>query len=416
MSRKSFAIIGGGLSGCAAALYLQSKGHNVTIYEKDSNLGGVIKDLRFDKKIYFNGPNYLDPNSLLIKLIKKEKFFKRIIDTKNLLYGSYTDIFGVENISDDFAHPISSEKFKKKKNLTLKIKNLLERIQQYPAKTSKNLISWGLRFENELIKIHHDCSHVLGFGRLHFKNSNKEILRLKKKSRFFDMLLGIPNLNKTNHEFYFPKNGYDSFFKYLKKFLESKKIKIKLLTKVSIKEINNKLILTSLKKNIKANYFIWAANPVPLITTLKIGKLDNPIIKTEVITCDLKENKVKIKNQYIQVFSKKSNIFRIYFYNTHKKNKITIELMLNKNKNDIKKELRFAQKILSKFNYDFTFKSPIYKTKQIRHILYTVNDYNKFMKFEKMSKNLNVISGGWYLIGSKAKMNHIQNSIVKLNL
>ena len=90
--------------------------------------------------------------------------------------------------------------------------------------------------------------------------------------------------------------------------------------------------------------------------------------------------------------------------------------MLNKNKNDIKKELRFAQKILSKFNYDFTFKSPIYKTKQIRHILYTVNDYNKFMKFEKMSKNLNVISGGWYLIGSKAKMNHIQNSIVKLNL
>ena len=115
MSRKSFAIIGGGLSGCASALYLQSKGHNVTIYEKDSNLGGVAKDLRFDKKNYFNGPNYLDPNSLLIKLIKKEKFFKRIIDTKNLLYGSYTDIFGVENISDDFAHPISSEKFKKKK-------------------------------------------------------------------------------------------------------------------------------------------------------------------------------------------------------------------------------------------------------------------------------------------------------------
>ena len=64
MKNKTFAIIGGGLSGCASALYLRSKGHNVSIYEKDDSLGGVARDLRFDKKIYFNGPNYLDPNSL----------------------------------------------------------------------------------------------------------------------------------------------------------------------------------------------------------------------------------------------------------------------------------------------------------------------------------------------------------------
>ena len=304
----------------------------------------------------------------------------------------------------------------KKKNLPVKIKNLLERIQQYPVKTSKNLISWCLRFENELIKIHHECSHVLGFGRLYFKNSIKETLKMKKKSKFFDMLLGIPKLNKTNYEFCIPKNGYELFFKYLKKYLENKKIKIELLSKVSIKKIDNKLVLTSSKKKIKANYFVWASNPVPLINTLKIGRLDNPIIKTEVITCDLNENKIKIKNRYIQVFSKKSNIFRIYFYNIQKKNKIAIELMLNKNKNDTKKELRFAQEILLKFNYNFTFKEPIYKTKQVRHILYTINDYKKFMKFEKMSKNLNIISGGWYLAGSKAKMDHIKNTIEKLNI
>ena len=117
MKKKSFAIIGGGLSGCASALYLRSKGHDVSIYEKDDSLGGVARDLRFDKKIYFNGPNYLDPNSLLIELIKKEKFFKKIINTKNLLYGSYTDIFGEENISNNFAHPVASIKFKKKNSI-----------------------------------------------------------------------------------------------------------------------------------------------------------------------------------------------------------------------------------------------------------------------------------------------------------
>ena len=36
MKKKTFAIIGGGLSGCASALYLKSKGHDVIIYEKDS--------------------------------------------------------------------------------------------------------------------------------------------------------------------------------------------------------------------------------------------------------------------------------------------------------------------------------------------------------------------------------------------
>ena len=78
-------------------------------------------------------------------------------------------------------------------------------------------------------------------------------MRLKKKSDFLIMLLGIPNLNKTNHEFYIPKNGYDSFFKYLKKSLENKKIKIELLTKVSIKEKYNKKHHS--KKEIKAYYF-----------------------------------------------------------------------------------------------------------------------------------------------------------------
>jgi len=416
MKNKTFAIIGGGLSGCASALYLRSKGHNVSIYEKDDSLGGVARDLRFDKKIYFNGPNYLDPNSLLIKLINKEKFFEKIISTKDLLYASYTDLFGEENISNNFAHPVSSEKFKVKNILPKKIKNLQERIQQYPTKISKNLILWCLRFENELIKIHHECSHVMGFGRLHFKNSDKKIADLKKKSKFYDNLLGIPNINRTNNEFCIPKKGYDVFFEYLKKNLENKKVKINLSQKVSIRKIENKLVYTSLKKDIVADYFIWASNPVPLISTLKIGKLDNPIIKTEVITCDLNQNKKEIKNRYIQIFSKKSNIFRIYFYTLEKKNKIAIELIFNKSKNDIKKELKFAKEVLSKFDYNFTFKNPIYETKQIRHVLFTVNDYKKFIKFEKMSKNLNVISGGWYLIGSKAKMDHIKKTIDKLNL
>ena len=242
MKNKSFAIIGGGLTGCASALYLKNQGYNVTIYEKDNELGGITKDLNFDKQNYLNGPNYLAPSSLLIEQIKKEKFLKKLISIKQILYGSYTDIFGEKNISNDFAHPVSPEKFKKKNFFSNKNKNLLERIRQYPHKTSGNLISWCSKFDNELEKIHPECSHVLGLGRLNFRNSEKEILKLKKRSKFFDDLLGIPNLNKVNNKFCIPKNGYNSFFKNLQKFFIKKRLRLIFVQKYLLKKRIIKLI------------------------------------------------------------------------------------------------------------------------------------------------------------------------------
>ena len=256
----------------------------------------------------------------------------------------------------------------------------------------------------------------MGFGRIHFKNCDDEISTLKKKSKIFDNILGIPNYNNKNIKFCIPINGYNFFFKHLKKHLEKKKIKIELFSKVKTKKIGNKFIFTYLKKEIKADYFIWASNPVPLIDVLDIGKLDNPIAKVEILNCDLNENSKKIENCYIQVFSNKSNIFRIYFYNLFNKNKIAIELLYNKKKFDHKKELEFAKKIFNKFSYNLKFKSPINIKRQIRHILFTVNDYKKFMEFEKISVQQKIIGGGWYLIGSNAKMEHIKKEIDKLNL
>ena len=81
-----------------------------------------------------------------------------------------------------------------------------------------------------------------------------------------------------------------------------------------------------------------------------------------------------------------------------------------------KDELNFVIKILSKFNYKSSFQSPINKSKQIRHIFYTVKDHNKFMEFEKISKRHNIIGGGWHLMSSQRKMDYIKNKIDKLDL
>ena len=248
MNKKSFAIIGGGYSGCSAALYLISKGQNVTIYENNSLLGGVAKDLLYNDSIYFNGPNYLNTESLLIKLLQKEKFFKKHIKTCNLSYGSYTDIFGEESVSNNIAHPVSSSKFETKNNLSFKLKSLKDRIEYYPTTVRENLTLWSAKYEHILSNLHHDCGHVMGFSRLHFKNCNKEISKLKKKSKIADDLLGIPDLNYNKIKFCIPKNGYNSFFESIKYFLKKKKVKVNLSCGVTIKKEAGKLTFLSEKK------------------------------------------------------------------------------------------------------------------------------------------------------------------------
>lgn len=219
MKRKTFAIIGGGFSGCTAALYLLGKGHKISIYEKHNMLGGVAKDLLYNENIYFRGPNYLKSESLLIKLLQKEKLFTKNIKEFDLLYGSYTDIFGEKNVSNIFAHPVSSSNFEVKNKISPKIINLRDRIEYYPPNVSNDLILWTEKYGNNLSNLHHECSHAMGFGRLHFKNCDKEIYQFKKKSKIADDLLGIPNLNYNKSKYCIPKKGYNSFFTLLKDFL-----------------------------------------------------------------------------------------------------------------------------------------------------------------------------------------------------
>ena len=58
VSNKKVAIIGGGPSGLTAAAFLARSGCNVTIYEKEEKLGGIlnygIPDFRLDKKVINN--------------------------------------------------------------------------------------------------------------------------------------------------------------------------------------------------------------------------------------------------------------------------------------------------------------------------------------------------------------------------
>ena len=73
-----------------------------------------------------------------------------------------------------------------------------------------------------------------------------------------------------------------------------------------------------------------------------------------------------------------------------------------------------ANYLIEKLNFKIKIKKSYNLKKKIRHNLFTIEDHKKFLRFEKICGNFNIIGGGWYLIGSKLKMDYIKNQIDKI--
>jgi protoporphyrinogen/coproporphyrinogen III oxidase len=78
---KSVAIIGAGVTGLAAAFYLQRKGFAVTVYEGSDRVGGVIQSLQADGYIAEFGPNtILETSPRIGQLIQDAGLASRRLD------------------------------------------------------------------------------------------------------------------------------------------------------------------------------------------------------------------------------------------------------------------------------------------------------------------------------------------------
>ena len=253
-------------------------------------------------------------------------------------------------------------------------------------------------------------------GRIYFPNDKNQIIKLKKESNIADEILGVPNSNYSNQMYCVPKFGFKNFFEKVEAYLKKKKITINLNSNITIQN-NCKVRLFSRNDEIEYDHVIWCASPVLLLKKTNIGDLDNPVLVCVTVFLDIESNEGIIENKYIQVFSKKFNLFRIFIYELNKKTKLSLEIFQDKNI-DIKAEIKFAIKILNKMG--FSIKKYIYiaERREFRHMLFTLNDLNKIKSFENKQSEFQITSGGWLEIGRENKINHIiknVNKCMKLN-
>lgn len=397
-------IIGGGFTGCILALIKCNQFEKINIFESSSSLGGVLKDDIIKNNCFFRGCQYLDPET---------EWFKKLNKIQNLkftkfqhVYGSYTHLDDEVFISNSVAGPIFSfDRLDLDEFNLAELTNessILDKFNRYPEFIKNNLIKWFNQFGVKNDSIHFQCLESIQLSRIFFNKSHDIILKLKKKNNLLNKIIGVPrNLifdEKINAVI--PKFGYDNLFSNLKKYFEKdKNIQVKL---------NYKYKDFSFVDNFdqEKNLYLWAGNPIPLIRKLKSIKISNPFFKIKFYHFNIID-KFDDKNlyKYIQVYSNKDKILRIYIYQIGQSINCTVEAFYNSTQSEIEYSLN---KILEQFNIMVKLDLK-YISSQIRHLFYTIDDKKVFDDFYHQ----NVINGAWDVYSKNQKINRIVRNVSK---
>ena len=133
---KKVVIVGGGITSCVIAFFLKNVGHKVEIYEKEKNLGGILKDFKNGNQLFLNSCKYLSVNTPWF--VKLKKILKDDLLVFNQKYGTHLINGKFKIHTNKFAIPIFEnidelDLVKKFKNLKRNIISVDDRIRLYPT-------------------------------------------------------------------------------------------------------------------------------------------------------------------------------------------------------------------------------------------------------------------------------------------
>jgi hypothetical protein len=408
--KKKIIIIGGGITGCMAALYIDKKNFDVSIYESKNNLGGVLSDFSHKDESFLNGVQYLDVNTDWY--IEIEKLFRKKLNKFNHSYGSITESENSISFSDKFAVPVfnnielNSLKKTKKNNLS-------SRLSLYPKKISDFLNLYLKKFNISSKKISWDQACLLHIGRVTVIDDQKKLKKFKNLNKTADDIYAIEKKNFLKDQAFnaaLPTKGYNHFFNDFHKILKKKKIKIYLKNKIKPSWINGKLFLkTNDDKSFSADHIIWTGNPTNLIKEILKKKIDSVPLKMIQYSANVEK---KVDNFYTQIFSTKSNFLRFFSYNLDNKNKISIESIYDRNENNIKEKINILLKNIN-FNHKLT-NEKIFKNLSVRFNIVTKRDEKIFDELKRKTLNTNLICGPWNVYSRNDKILYLKNIIDNL--
>jgi len=403
------AVVGGGITGLASAEYAMRAGAEVTLFEARPNIGGTLRDYTSSNGAYFCSCQYLSEASDWLKMFPNSNLYSFAHS-----YGSYTDIFGSETYSNEFAGPVCEKKIKLEKfdiNLNETFISISDRLKIYPTFVKLRLAEWLYQIGLNVDKLHH--SALIGFqmSRIFLAGSVDQVISMRSENSWLSNFFGLPKktLNLEQLGAILPAEGYNDFFD---QYMTQCSYPIKLKSIVRPFWQNEELYLhTKDSENLTFDKIIWTSNPSLLINNKTSVVLDSINFQAKILAGDLNDR--VDAPFYIQVFSNKSNILRIFIYNIGGKGRYTIETA--KSKETFEDTLNFASNIISHFT-NKKIVSLSTSRNQNRFFAYSVNDHKTLTEFIKKTKSTNLILSDFISFGRDDKINKLINHMNNLNI
>ena len=385
------AIVGGGITGCIAALECADRGHTVDLFEMGSELGGIMRDVVHQKTHYFNGCHYFDRGTPWFEAIRprlKCEFVDFVHE-----YGSFTDMLGQRRSHDDFAQPLfggPTPSF----DAHASFATVGDRLNAYPPAIARALREWSQGFGNP-DALHAGCINAMQLGRVFFDDDVAGMVREKANNPVADELLGLPRTVRdpdTTKAFgSLPPGGHDRFFEALRDLLQSVGVRQHLSTPVApLARPDGTISLRARGKPLEVDRAIFCCNPTALIIASGLGRLDSPVTNMFCLVGNLPSTPSP-QTIYHQVFSDSSSVIRVFTYDLAGP-KVTIEgFDRGQDDDDI---CRDAASMLGQLGAPGLSGTPKI-TRQKRYVNFTPGDLDLFERFEASAPALGIVPGGW---------------------
>lgn len=410
------AVVGGGITGCAAALALAEAGHEVTLHETDTLLGGSLRDVRHDTGSWLRGCQYLSPHAdwfarLRTRLDCEFRDFEH-------RYASWTNGPGGAVYRDDFALPVFGIMPRLPPGDPTSARTLAERFACYGEEIGAELSALAARFGHAPQSLAASSASAMQLAGAMVGGAPEAMRELKGRDARADVLFalprrlrdpGAPALRAT-----LPVGGFDAFFDAVAVLLRRSGVTLRLGSGVTARADGSGTgAFTACvgRDPLRCELTVWCCNPTPLMLAAGLGRIDSPPVRFHRLHA-LVEGPALESPLYVQCFDARSPVYRLYLYPDAGAPKACVECLAAES---LATEVLVAEanQVLRQWAGDAALR-PVHRQSDTAYILLTPHDERVFAAFETLAPRHGFVSGAWGLFGRDAKIVHLQRSLQAL--
>lgn len=407
-------VVGGGISGCVAALAASHAGHAVTLLERSSRLGGILADQTFGGERWFRTCQYANTSPRWFRDLQRNcggdwlEFPHR--------YGSWSDLFGTVVLHHDFAQVVVPERSAEAVDGGLEFASAADRLTRYPSDVSHVLLDWAGRW-GRLDELAPESCDMMQVGRVFMRDDLEGTRSLKAGSALADTLYGLPrSLCRPQVEVQgaaVPRDGWDSILAAIEGYL--RRIGVQVLTGRTARPRlvePGRVHVEVDRTRVDADVVVWCANPTPLARLLLGERLDAPLLRMRNWYFEL-DGDVSRDPVYWQVFSSRSPIVRIFVYPMASSHRVTVEAF------DIETTWQTILKDATRMIADLAGDVRLTMAGGVadrRYVLLTNADKLRFEALSMASLRSGVAPGGWSSYGRDQRLASVLGAMRELGV